>query len=117
MNPQINPPNHPPTHQTIHRFQIFKLKYLNSFKFYYLLIDLLGPPWSGVGGCECMGVSHVCTHVYTPTHVYYIMEIPQGFPYGGGHLHEISMFNIHACACVHVCVCVGYPHTHTHTHP
>ena len=36
-----------------------------------------------------------------------------GFHHGGGHLHEIIMFNTHAYACVHVhmcacvCICVG----------
>ena len=27
-------------------------------------------------------------------------------PNGGGHLHEIIMFNMHAYVCLHACVCM-----------
>ena len=43
-------------------------------------------------------------------------------PNGGGHLHEIIMFTMHACACVHACACAhvwgappNYPHPYLPT--
>ena len=49
--------------------------------------------------CTCMCM-HACT--------YDIIGNPQDFPKsnGGGHLHEITMFTMHACACMHVHVCM-----------
>ena len=31
--------------------------------------------------------------------------IPKDSFNGGGHMHEIIMFTMHACACMRVCVC------------
>ena len=46
--------------------------------------------------------------MHTHTRTYDIIGNSQGFPNGGGHLHEIIMFNMCACVCVrvHACACV-----------
>ena len=56
INPTINPYTHPQVGESpqIENLQT-ELKYLDSFKFYYILPDLGGPPlWvGGLGGCGC----------------------------------------------------------------
>ena len=99
-----------------------------------------GPPsggWGGGGWWEGAPHPHAhacaCTHVHACT--YDIIGNPRDFPKsnGGGHLHEITMFTMHACACVCVracmcmCTCVGgmpqppptpiYPPPSLSTHP
>ena len=74
-----------------------ELKYLNSFKFYWV-------GWVHMGGGGCQGVEGCPTHACMCTHVHNVYDIigfPQGFPCGGSHLHEIIMFNMYACVCMH----------------
>ena len=82
-----------------------ELKYLDSFKFYYVLTDL-GVPSIGVGWVGAYGwkwewkeVSHACAHTH-------IIGISQGFP----NAMTIN-YLMYACACMHV-----HAHTPTHIH-
>ena len=106
-----------------------ELKYLNKFKCYWILTDSGGLPlggWGWVdvgGGGERMPPTHVHMHVHACTcthapHVYDIIGNSQGFPTGGGHLHEIIMFT--TCVCMCMCACAhmwGHPPTTPYPHP
>ena len=89
-------------------------------------------PFMGGGRCGCVKACpiHACMCMHTHACVYDIIEIPQGFPYGGSHLHEFIMFIMHVCVCVCMCMhsCMymhawdtPLPHIHpyppTHIHP
>ena len=81
--------------------------------------------WVDGGGRWWEGASYphahtcACTHVHT--RAYDIIGNPRDFPKsnGGGHLHEITMFTMHACVCMrmHVHMCGGHPPTSPHPHP
>ena len=82
-----------------------ELKYLDSFKFYYVLTDLGVPPLGWVGGCIWVGwewreVSHACAHAHACT-CYDIIGISQGFP-------NAIAINYLVYTCMHV-------HAHVHT--
>ena len=84
----------------------------------------VGGGWMGVGGGDRVQPTHMhmhahATHTNAHAHAYDIIGNPRDFPKsnGGGHLHEITMFTMHACACA--CVC-GTPPNHPRppsTHP
>ena len=89
-----------------------------------------GGGWMGVGGGQRVHPTHMHMHVHMHmhAHAYDIKGNPRDFPKsnGGGHLHEITMFTMHACACVcmHACMSVGgtpqpppSPSTHPPPHP
>ena len=94
-----------------------------------------GSPWAVGGGWMGMGVvrgcphtcayAHACMYVHAHMCTYDIIGNPQDFPKsnGGGHLHEIIMFTMHACVCACVCACAcvwGAPPNHhppPSTHP
>ena len=66
----------------------------------------------GGGGERVPPHTYTCTHTHTCMHTHMHMTsygIPRDSPNGGGHLHEIIMFNTCACACM--CTCVGVPPT------
>ena len=60
-----------------------------------------GGAWVDGGGGWWESAPHPCAHA----HMYDIIGNSQGFPNGGGHLHEIIMFTTHACACMCMCAC------------
>ena len=77
----------------------------------------LGDGWVGRRGLGVVtGSPHtcahacICTHMHVPVHTYDIIGNPRDFPKsnGGGHLHGIIMFTMHAhaCVCVHACMCM-----------
>ena len=118
-----NPPNYTPTHGwgSLHRFQIFKQNWnisISSSAIEFWMI--LGcPPWGLGGGWMWVGVVRggtppmcICMCMHAHACAYDIIGNPRDFPKsnGGGHLHEITMFIMHACACVHTCEHVwGHP--------
>ena len=147
MAPPINPHTHPPNRTYTHprvgespqisNLQM-ELKYLDSFKCYWIFTDLGGPTWAGGGGRQGvkwgfgddvgwqgqhgddrdnMGMTwerqgRWGRHHYHDKHV-------------GGHLQFLYMcVCVCVCAYMHVCACVhvwGVPphslHTHPPTHP
>ena len=77
------------------------------------------PPggWVGgfiwVGGGKRVPPAHVHMHVHAHSHTctYDIIGNRRYSPNGGGHLHEIMMFTMRACACMCVHMCGGHPPT------
>ena len=123
IHPPTHPPNYTPTHGwgSLHRFQFFKQNWnisisLSAIEFW--MIPGVPPGdggwgWGMVRGCTPPMCTRMCMHTYD------IIGNPQDFPKsnGGGHLHEITMFTMHAHVCVHVHVCGGHPPTTPHPHP
>ena len=77
--------------------------------------------WGVVRGCTpptCTH-THACMHVHAHACVYDIISNPRDFTKsnGGSHLHEITMFTLHACACVcaRACMCM-HAHACVHVH-
>ena len=119
----MTPPFHPPTKlytypwvgksSQISNLQT-ELKYLDSFKLYYVLTDLGVPPW-GNDVCGCMwGVP--CMHM----HMHDIIGFPKGFPHEAAICMKLScLTNMHVCACMclHVHACMGVWGCPTHPHP
>ena len=111
---------HAPTHPPMGGEVSTDFKSSNGIVISWLVQVLLnfdwfrGSPWGWrVGGCGCgvvSGCPYTCAHTcacmhvqaHAHAHAYDIIGNSQGFPQWGGHLHEIIMFTMHACACVHV---------------
>ena len=68
----------------------------------------VGGGWMWMGAGERVHPTHMHTHAHAHARAYDIIGNPWDFPKsnGGGHLHEITMFTMHACVCMHMCACV-----------
>ena len=77
--------------------------------------------WGGGGERVPPTHIHTHTHMHACTCAYDIIGNSQGLPQWGGHLHEIIMFNMHACACAHVWGApptpIHPPHPQSHREP